>query len=273
MLLLAHAAFPGRIAVATVDHGLRPQSAAEAEMVGRLCAARGIAHATLHPDPALVRTPGQNLSATARIARYALLEGWRADSGLGWIATAHHADDQLETLLMRLARGSGVGGLAGVRSINGPIIRPLLGFRRDALHAICADAGVTVVDDPSNRDPAYDRARLRSALAQWQDGFALDPLAAARSAAALAEAEEALQWMASRLPMDGAIHDLPKELQRRMLLRLIREGFPDAPAPRGEAVDQALTMLAANKRVTLGNLLLSADRNGWHITPAPPRKH
>ena len=116
LLLLADAAYPGRVHAATVDHGLRPESAAEALFVARICRGRGVPHALL---PAGM-TAGANLQAAARARRHDLLGEWAEDIGAGPIVTAHHADDQAETLLMRLNRGSGLAGLAAIRAA-GPV--------------------------------------------------------------------------------------------------------------------------------------------------------
>ena len=186
LLLLAAEALPGRIEAATVDHRLRPENAAEAAAVARICAAMGVPHAILPVDVAM-----GNLQAEARRARYTALAGWADSHGLAAIATAHHADDQAETLLQRLNRASGVAGLAGTRArgvvpgTNLPLLRPLLGWRRMNLAAVVVDAGVTVFDDPSNRDDRFDRARLRKAMAgaDW-----LAVAAIAQSAAHLADA-------------------------------------------------------------------------------------
>lgn len=274
LLHLAHRAFPGQVAAATVDHGLRAASADEAAMVADWCASHAIPHATLNPDT----EPQGNIQAWARAARYALLEGWRATQGLGLILTAHHADDQLETMLMRLNRGAGLSGLAGVRARTGRIARPLLGIGKAELLAYARAHRLPYADDPSNLDPRYDRAALRAQLAHapW-----LDAKAAGRSAAALAEADVALRWLVDNLAArhirpDGAGHvldatDFPREVQRRLLLRLIACTNPDAPLPRGEAVDRLLAHAMAGEKASIGALILQGGVQ-WRIYPAPPRK-
>ncbi|SCW67929.1 tRNA(Ile)-lysidine synthase [Sphingobium faniae] len=274
LLRLSARAFPGRTEAATVDHGLRPESAGEAAMVRGWCAAQGITHVTLHP--AAPRTG--NLHDWGRAQRYALLEAWRVARGLDWLFTAHHADDQLETMLMRLNRGAGIGGLAGVRPRMGHVLRPLLDMRKSVLQALADAEGLPHVLDPSNADPRFDRARMRAALAEadW-----LDPQAAARSAAALAEAEQALNWtvdsLADRhLRREGEGWRLeetafPRELQRRLLLRMLEEAAPDAPPPRGDSLDRAIAAAAVGQKASLGDWLLVGGPQ-WRLIPAPPRK-
>lgn len=276
MLLLAHAAFSGRIAAATVDHRLRAESGAEAQFVKELCEARGIPHITLTLDP----LPRGNVSDAARLARYDALDDWAARGGLDWLLTAHHADDQLETMVMRLNRASGVGGLAGVRARRGRIVRPLLGWRRVELAAVVADAGIAPVDDPSNRDDRYDRARLRKALAKNEF---LDACAVTASAAALADADAALDWMTLRLRRERLkrsasfwfydAHDLPHELKRRALIDCLRVIAPDLQ-PRGGAIERVLVALNARKTMTIGTVRCDAVRDGmaWAFSFAPPRR-
>lgn len=276
LLLLAHGAFPGRVAAATVDHGWRTESREEAEMVAQVCAERAIPHQILTPptDRAIERT-----EAAARAMRYALLETWMVNEGIAWLATAHHADDQLETLLMRLLRGSGVDGLAGIRARRGAIIRPLLGFTKAELVDIVAQAGLSAADDPTNRDPAFDRARIRAALSQL-DGF--DPTRSNDSAKALDDARAALDWMASELAeqrisaeANGCRFDasgLPDEMLRRLLLLCLRRVDADA-APRGRQLDALRQSLMREETATLGDILCQADGRLWRFTPAPPRRN
>ncbi len=274
LLILAHTACPDRIVAATVDHGLRPEAAAEAEFVAGLCKQAGIAHEILRPASPITG----NLQSAARAARYKLLGEYTAAAGCHWIATAHHGDDQLETMLMRLARGSGVDGLSGVRARNGAIIRPLLDFAKAELEAICADAGIEPVRDPSNDDSDFDRVAMRKWLAANLHPFA--PARAARTAAALAEASEALGWMAEKLATERIASDdkglkldakdLPSELQRRLLLIALRTVDANAN-PRGEAVDLLLTALKAGERVSSGTIdCVGGDI--WRLRPAPPRQ-
>jgi tRNA(Ile)-lysidine synthase len=208
-----------------------------------------------------------------------------AGEGLGLLLTAHHGDDQAETLLMRLNRGSGVAGLAGVRAA-GPVpgddsglrlCRPLLGWRRRELEAIVSAAGIEPAQDPSNSDEAFDRARLRRRMgeARW-----LDPAALARSAALLAEAEAALEWSAGRLFRERAEtgerwvalnpHDLPPELLRRLVLRCLRRVRPGA-APRGEQLMSLIARLQAGGTATLGGVKASSGEI-WRFEIAPPRR-
>lgn len=282
LLLLAHAALPGEVMAATVDHGLRPESAGEAEAVSRLCAELRVRHRIL---PAVVEPAGEGLQAAARAARYAALARWMKAQGLALLATAHHADDQAETLLMRLNRGSGVAGLAGVRaagSLPGTggqlrLCRPLLGWRRSELQAVVGAAGIEAALDPSNEDEAFDRARLRRRLgdAPW-----LDPAALARSAALLGEAEAALEWTVAPLfaarvdEAKGAVilrpHGLPPELLRRLVLRCLERVAPEAK-PRGEQLASLIARLREGGSGTLCEVKASGGET-WRFEPAPPRR-
>lgn len=277
MLLLARAALPGRIAAATVDHALRAESADEAAMVAALCKRLGVPHQTLRVDLA-----AGNLQAQARAARYAALAEWMEREGLEALLTAHHADDQAETLLLRLGRGSGVAGLAGVRARGAvpgtrlPLLRPLLGWRRVELAEVVASAGIDAADDPSNRDDRFDRARIRKAIAgaDW-----LDVPALALSAANLADADAALDWAAAREwaecvvkgPM-GYIYrpQAPRAVALRVLTRIVTE--LDGSAPRGSAVARLFDSLVARQPASIGGLVARAMPDGWSVTKAPVRR-
>lgn len=194
LLLLANEVSPGDILVASVNHGLRPEASDEVAFVEAVCRERSIPFSGLTVDVA-----AGNLQAKAREARYRVLADWAEEHSLGALATAHHADDQAETLLMRLARGSGLSGLAGVRADttlpDGEtlLLRPLIGWRKSALESIVADAGIEPVLDPSNTDRGFDRVRVRQHLAE-HDWLSVERLAL--SAEHLTEAWRAIEWYA-----------------------------------------------------------------------------
>jgi len=279
LLLLTHALLGDRCVAATVDHGLRPEAAEEAAWVADLCAARGIGHAVLRGDLPERTGHTANLSARARALRYDLLQAHADTVGATQIATAHHADDQVETLIMRLNRGAGVGGLAGVRAKSGRVIRPLLGWRRAELGAIVAAAGVVAVDDPSNVSDRFDRARLRKQLAaiDW-----IDPLRVAASAAALADAEEAIVWMVRQLGTDRVAaegdsltldpRDLPFELVRRLVEHCVRQIDATAES-RGSALVRMVKTLESGDTAMLGDVVAVAlSPAAWRFRKAPPRR-
>lgn len=275
LLLLGQAALPGRVAAASVDHGLRPESASEAAMVARVCAARGIPHAVF-----TVQVASGNMQAEARAARYAALAEWAGQERLSAVATAHHADDQAETLLMRLNRGSGLSGLAGVRarralSDSCLLIRPLLGWRKAELEAVCVSAGVEPVRDPSNTDLHYDRVRVRGALdnANW-----LDPLALARSAGLLAEADAAMKvwveevWRRAVRVEDGRVTLVPEgpRLVRLMLLAKVLALF--GGEGRGETLVRLLETLEAGGRMNVCGVEAVVSGERWLFCPETPRR-
>lgn len=279
LLLLAAAARAGNVEAASVDHGLREGSRAECEMVAALCARLHVPHSTLTVE--WDETPSSNLQARARTERYARLAHWAAERGIAAIATAHHVDDQSETLLMRLARGAGLSGLRGARSsrrLTGEVmlIRPLLNWRREELGAIVADAGIEAASDPANDDLRHDRTRARRLL---RDSDWLDPARLAATAHHLAEADDALDWAlealaVSRIAPDGEAltvdpSGIPRELQRRLLLLALAR--MDVPPPRGPDLARVLDSLEQGRSATLAGLKLDGG-NIWRIAPAPPRR-
>jgi tRNA(Ile)-lysidine synthase len=152
----------GRLAALTVDHGLRPESAEEAQAVAGWVAARGVEHHVLAwsgPKPAT------GIQEAARAARYGLLTDWCRAEGCLHLLTAHHREDQAETYLIRKRAGSGIDGLAGMsalRELAGVrLVRPLLAVPKARLAAFLETERQPFLTDPSNRNPLFERARLR----------------------------------------------------------------------------------------------------------------
>lgn len=277
LLLLCAEAIPGGFEVATVDHRLRAAAAAECALVEATCTARGIACETLEVAVA----PG-NVQQEARRARYAALGDWAARRGLVAIATAHHADDQAETLLMRLNRGSGPGGLAGIRPVSRvpgcavPVIRPLLEFRRNELAAIVAAAGIRAVCDPSNLDDRFDRVRVRRALeaADW-----LDPAMLARSATLIGEAEDTLAAMADQAWADGIVQAeatvlVPVSAWREINLRLLERALVGlGGTPSRSELAALLDMLGSEgAKANLAGVMVTRRGERFECRPEPPRR-
>ncbi len=280
------------LAVATVDHGLRSGSAAEADMVASAAASLGLAHTTLAwTGP----KPSTGIQEAAREARYALLAGEARRLGFSHIATAHHADDQAETLLMRLAAGSGIAGLAGMRERSLreglALLRPLLGVEKARLVATCRARGVPFVEDPSNSDPRYGRTRARAVLESLSgDGLSASRLA--RLAARAARADDALALFAeSALAEAGlrrtgcvaqvdwrALASQPAEIRLRALEILIRSTGESGPAMRLERLEALLAALDAagrqgqRLRRSIGDRIATLQSHGrLTISEAPPR--
>jgi tRNA(Ile)-lysidine synthase len=278
MLWLGAQAFGDRSVVLTVDHGLRRESASECAAVCARASGLGLYGHLLRVT---VPNSGAGLQADARAARYAALRDWCLANDVPVLLTAHHADDQAETVLMRLSRGSGLTGLAGIRAVrrlDGKLLllRPLLGTRKAALAELLARAGWMPAEDPSNADPRHDRTRARALLAEapW-----LRPHALAATAAELAQAEAALNWAEERawasrvVSQPGTIRidaeGLPAELQRRLVARALETLGAE---PRGRAVARLAERLAGGGRGTLGGIAARALADGWEFVPAPPRR-
>lgn len=225
----------GRVTALTVDHGLRPGSAAEALTAGRWLKARDVEHHVLRwrgPKPA------SGVQAAARAARYRLLGRWCREAGVLHLALAHHMGDQAETFLMRLGRGSGVDGLAAMSAIVempwARLIRPLLGVAKERLEATLRVAGQDWIEDPSNRDPGFARTGARAALSGLAAaGLTADVLA--ETAGRMARARIALEDAAAALAatccsvypegyarIDGpALAAAPAEVSLRVLGRVL----------------------------------------------------
>ncbi len=274
LLALAHDLMDDMIEVATVDHGLRPEAAEECALVERVCRARGIPCSIL-----TVHVAEGNVQDRARSVRYAALGHWAAERNLAAIATAHHADDQAETLLMRLNRASGLAGLAGIRSHTVmesspvPIMRPLLGFRKAELRQIVEELGLPFVEDPSNRDASFDRVRIRRELehASW-----IDPLALAQSAAHLEEAERTLQSIADQLwdskaSVGEARVKVPVTAWHDTSARLLTRAIETlgGSVSLGDVIALLKTF---RKRGNIAGVLIEQLEDVYVCTPEPPRR-
>lgn len=293
-----------RLLVVTVDHGLRVESAREAREVKRLATALGLVHRTLRWRGAKPKT---GLPAAAREARYRLLAQAARGAGASHVLTAHTRDDQAETLLMRMLRGSGLAGLAAMAPLtdrDGIVLaRPLLDVPKTQLIATLKRAKIGFADDPTNRDTAFTRPRLRALLpqlaAEGGDSRSLARLAGRLSRANAAVevlvdgAERFLQLQArGDAPQAGvrsfeadAFVLLPEEVRLRLLLRAVNALGHEGPAELGKVeallagLDQAIAQNSrapANGRAilkqTLAGALISLAGGRIHIAPAPARR-
>ncbi|MBV1901722.1 MAG: tRNA lysidine(34) synthetase TilS, partial [Kordiimonadaceae bacterium] len=197
LLLLTAASF--NVTALTVDHGLRDGSAAEAKWVAEVCERSGIPHVTLLWQG---EKPTANIQAQAREARYELMRNWCVHNGVHHLATAHHREDQAETVLLRLARGSGVYGLAGMAPTRDMgkgvlLVRPLLDVAKQNLLDSLTGMSQKWIEDPSNRSEAYDRIRIRNFLANPPvEGLTAKRIAA--TAARLRRSRDALEHYEQR---------------------------------------------------------------------------
>jgi len=287
LLALAASAWPGAVIAATVDHGLRASAAGECAMVAGVCAELGVRHAILAGTTAA----GASMQAQARALRYRLLIDWAVGEGAATLATAHQADDQAETFLMRAARGAGLSGLAGVRTsrlIEGTdllLVRPLLDWRRAELRAIVRRAGLPFVDDPANDDPRHDRTRFRRLLNEHEW---LDTPHIARAAGHLAEADAELRaiadwvWQERLQPGRGTgvkldMSDLPRGLKRRLAQRAIGAVRQAAGIARPDwspeaNIEPLLDALDRGKAATQAGVLVRPTGEMWRFRTAPARR-
>lgn len=268
---------------ATVDHGLRPDSGGEAAQVGRWARGLGLDHAIL---PWRGDKPATGVQEKARAARYTLLFDHARIVGAEAVAVAHHADDQWETVLIRLARGSGISGLSGMARdqsrAGGRLIRPLLGLRKQALIDFCRREGQDFFDDPANSNAFFARARWRAA-APALHGLGLTPDRVATFTERARKADEAIDWAARDVlsragtaepqVSEPHIYDLrriggapPAVFERFLVLALARvAGAPPSRLERLEALAKDLRNAGRNGeslRATLGGCAARLGANG-----------
>jgi tRNA(Ile)-lysidine synthase len=268
--------------VATVDHGLRPGAAEEARMVAARAAELGLSHDTL-----CWRWDGRgNLQDRARRGRMELLAGWAGRHGLAAILLGHTRDDVAETFLMRLARGAGVDGLSAMaprRRAAGVLwLRPLLVMSRAELRDELVRRGRGWVEDPSNDDPRFGRAKARAALAALEP-LGIDAGALAATAARLAEARQALQAAAveasARIAGVGPAGEvrleaagftaLPPEIARRLLIGALMWVSSAEYPPRRDAIAALGARVAAGRSGTLHGCRILANRGAILIVREP----
>ena len=242
------------VTAVSVDHGLRPEAAAEARSVKKRCRSVGVACEVVAVDVGQARRPHVSVQEAARDARLAALERAAARLGCAKIALGHTADDQAETVLFRILRGTGIAGLAGIPYQRGPFIRPLLDVRRAELLAYLAKRKIDFISDPSNANRRYARARIRHdvlpALA-WENPRVVESLL---SLAREARGEPSRPWRAS-LPQDVY-------LPRRAI----------------EVIDRLVRRGEGTRSVTVGNgaIVVRYGKVTWVPAavspPAPPAK-
>lgn len=286
-----------RLIAVTIDHGLRKESAREALAVKRLAKQLGVAHRTLHWTG---RKPKTGIQEAARAARYRLLGEVARKAGARHLLTAHTLDDQAETVLFRLARGSGLTGLRGMARVSPlpacgerepTVVRPLLSIPKSRLLATLRSAKIPFADDPSNRDPRFTRPRLRELMpglaAEGLDARRLAVLARriARADQAIEHAvDEAVALLARRgdgrpIVLSAGYADLPPEVALRLLGRAIAQVGHEGPVELAklealyEALAAAMTRknAAARFRRTLAGALVTFSGE-ITVERAPPRR-
>jgi tRNA(Ile)-lysidine synthase len=284
-----------KLLAVTVDHGLRPEAKREAAAVKRLARQLGIVHRTLYWRGTKPKT---GLQEMARIARYRLLAAAATRAGYEHVLTAHTLDDQAETVLFRLARGSGLTGLAGMAHASAvPIgahtaiflVRPLLPVSKARLLATLKAAGIEHSEDPSNHDPRFARPRLR-ALMPHLASEGLDARCFARLALRMRRAEATVEFAvaAARAALapgpwrEGApiifaseqFDDLPAEVGLRLLGRAIAHAGNEGPVELGklEWLYQALRTSRGPLRRTLAGALVTLRGGRLVVERAPPRR-
>ena len=258
---------------ATFDHGFRAESRAEAEQCAALCAQFNIPHAVLNWEG---DKPATRIQEEARAARYAALIAHAKEIGADHLVTAHHADDQMETILFRLMRGSAIGGLAGMRaqlSRDGIThTRPFLSWRKSELIAACEAQGLNYIRDPSNEDPRFARTQMRRLTGQLEEAglgpetFARLAARAARAEAALADGTEHLKGEAVLRHTDETtelnakkLKNAPEELVLRLLMAEIGRIGQMPRLEQAEALAADLSAAWATStpwRATLGGALI-----------------
>lgn len=260
-----------RVEAVTVDHRLRPESAAEAAGVALACAPFGVRHEVRVWEHGPV---AGNVMDAARQARMGLILDWAKSRGLSVVALGHTRDDQAETLLMGLARAAGIAGLSGMRRafvVDGVrFVRPLMDAGREELRDWLRGRGIGWVDDPTNEDPRYQRVKARRALAALAPlGITVEALASVAGNLAQAQAALAVQVRAAArhlreaagaLEVEAALWQEPEEVRRQLVVAALRWLTGADHAPRAAEVARFLAAMQAGRDATLAGC---RHRRGW----------
>lgn len=261
---------PARIHAATVDHGLRPESGAEAARVAQLCKQLGLAHTTLH-----WRWDGRgNLQDAARLGRRDVLARWAKAQGLRAVLLGHTGDDQAETVLMALARGAGVDGLSAMPEAlcaGGMMwLRPFLAVSRASLRKALEARGIGWDDDPGNEDPKFERVRMRKLLAEAGiDASALASVATRMQTVRIALESARMDAQAALVAEDrGTLviteAALPAEVRARLFLHLLLWLAGGADQPRRAALERWV-----DRGGTLQGCVLHREQGHWRLFREP----
>lgn len=249
--LLALVTATGRRPLAVhVDHGLRPEARAEAEFVAEVARTLGVEARTV---PITVGT-GPNLEARARDARYAALEEVRRAVGAAHVLVGHTADDQAETVLLNLMRGSGASGLGAMAVRRGTVVRPLLRLRRADCEAVCVAVGVDPLRDPMNHDPAFRRVAVRARVLPVLEAVAardLVPVLARQAEVLRADSDYLDELARAAWPPDDGPHraDVLARLPLPLARRAVRQ-WVGAPPPSYADVERVLVVARGEARAT-----------------------
>lgn len=273
MMHMLHSLWPDDSVAITMDHQLRAESRDEAQHVAHLAQKIGLPHDIITPETPITG----NVQSQARQWRYAALEQARQQYNCQYIATAHHADDQLETVMMRLARGAGLNGLCAIRPVNGVIIRPLLFAKKAELIAYCDAHALPYIHDPSNIEMRFDRVAMRNALQGFDQ---IEPDRLAMSMKALQDSSDALDWTVAQLAKshivlgrDGYILDewhFPHEILRRLIIHILELIAPEK-SHNNAKLNGFISTLHRGEQAMIGDILAIPGEK-WLFKKAPPRR-
>jgi tRNA(Ile)-lysidine synthase len=274
------------IAAAVIDHALQPNSEQVANQAAERLRAIGVQEVVV--QRVVVKQTGEGLEAAARTARYKALEKIRLEQKAQWIVLGHNLDDQAETVLLGLARGSGLRSIAGMGVIDSQrkLVRPLLDLPRQTLRQACSDAGISFWDDPHNQDSKFARVRVRKLAGELEKslgpGFAE---ALSRTAASAAEADEVITDLATKLVKKSLVKAGARQISyqvatlskakaavRRKALHIICQsaGAKNISRTQVLALDELLTNWHGQKKSSLSGITVERVANQLVVKSTKP---